>query len=260
MPSKEYTGERSLITEPIIGYRIWFYKENESYLRSLNGERWINAEMVAECKAGDRHPTRYHYDHSHFNAYFEEQEDANLKFLPMQVTKELAPIPSPNCSCGIYARYFPQDLDDLLHTTSYHGPSVIGAILASGNVELGTRGFRAEKAKVLGVVVPYLDNFHKRDQKWFEDNFGIECFANLPQLVEKYSPSDLSSLLFPEVKSTSDERAYHNYLSNLNRAREMHQAYEYFSSYRGFLNSYAHQQMMMSTAPNIKIILKNIGA
>lgn len=258
MPSKEYTGEQSLVTEPIIGYRIWFYKENESYLRSLNGERWIDAEMIAECKAGDRHPARYNYEHSYSSNYFEEQKDGSLKFLPMQVTKELAPIPSPNCSCGIYARYFPQDLDDLLHSTIYNGPSVIGVIAASGNIELGSRGFRAEKAKILGVV-PYLDNFHKRDQEWFEHHFGTECFASLPQLVEKYLPSDLSSLLFPEIKSTSDEYAYHSYMYNLAHARAMHQAYEYFSSYREFLNLYAHQQMMVTA--NIKTsILKNIGA
>jgi hypothetical protein len=227
---------------------VWYYGKGENYLRSLNGERWINAEMVAECKAGDRHPVRYHYEHSYSDAYFEEQEDANLKFLPMKVTKEYAPIPSPNCSCGIYARYFPQDLDDILHSTIYNGPSVIGVIAASGNIELGTRGFRAEKAKILGVA------------SWLKNDFGIECFANLPQLVAKYSPSDLSSLLFPEIKSVSDEHAYHRYTNQLIRARRMFQHSEYFSAHREYLNIYALERIVTSTTSNIETILKNIGA
>lgn len=65
-------------------------------------------------------------------------------------------IPSQDCECGFYSAYSPEGLkgapglpnDPTLLRWNY----VVGAVKASGRVLLGSKGFRAERMKVLGLV------------------------------------------------------------------------------------------------------------
>jgi hypothetical protein len=54
--------------------------------------------------------------------------------------------PAPGCRCGIYGWY---DLNDAMVE---HSGEVLGVIEVSGRVILGTRGFRAERAKIVALA------------------------------------------------------------------------------------------------------------
>ena len=59
----------------------------------------------------------------------------------------------PECTCGIYAYH---DLESLNPSprSSYRSAS-FGLIEASGNVTVGTKGFRAQRATILALTIPY---------------------------------------------------------------------------------------------------------
>lgn len=65
--------------------------------------------------------------------------------------------PGVRCKCGIYGWYTPQAatggslLADLYNRL---GVSIFGAVAVSGAIIPGTIGFRAERARILGVVDP----------------------------------------------------------------------------------------------------------
>ena len=61
--------------------------------------------------------------------------------------KHEEPVPHPPCTCGVYATYFP-DSYAMSGTFSY-----VGAIEASGRVVCGSKGFRAGRAKLLGLYL-----------------------------------------------------------------------------------------------------------
>lgn len=59
------------------------------------------------------------------------------------------PCPSPYCTCGFYAHYSVKDAVD------YCSGLIYGSIMASGTIIPGTRGFRAERARVEAVILPF---------------------------------------------------------------------------------------------------------
>ncbi len=206
MASRDYTGERTLVTEHIIGYRVWYFDPYDLRLRSLNGESWNKGELTAVCKAGNSHPTivRPTYDHE----YWSQDPEG---FVELQY--EYQSIPAPGCTCGIYARYFPQDIDDLMSWT--HGITIAGAIAASGNIELGSRGFRAEKAKILAVFCGGASDY---ELVHLSKSLDIELFHDFSDLINKYPPSNLSSLLFPNISSAREQNWYEQYHNRLAQA------------------------------------------
>lgn len=62
--------------------------------------------------------------------------------------------PAANCSCGIYAARDRSQLDDLGYADDYM-LRVIGEVGLAGRVVTGTQGWRAEKARVLRLWVPF---------------------------------------------------------------------------------------------------------
>jgi hypothetical protein len=200
LPYKEYSGERSLVTEPIIGYRVWEWHQGMPH--SLNGVPWHNAKLTAECNAY-RHPKQYTKQYDFF------AQEGLLDGIIDSLDYEDAPIPTPDCSCGIYARYFPQDIVDLFRRVP-----VIGVIAATGNIELGSRGFRAEKAKIIALVHEFLNDSQKTELKKYADDNSIAYFDNMYQLVDKYPQPDLSNLLFD--KQEFNQETYYAYQHYMN--------------------------------------------
>jgi hypothetical protein len=58
------------------------------------------------------------------------------------------PAPDPECTCGFYAFWRPEPLP------VYEQYPVIGVIEGYGRTVIGDRGFRCEKAKILGLHLP----------------------------------------------------------------------------------------------------------
>lgn len=110
--------------------------------------------------------------------------------------------PQPRCRCGIYGWYAPELATENHGNFSLglgHGIRdrlVLGAVSVSGNIVPGTDGFRAERAKIEALVLP--GNFHYfagREKEFQERYSGIQVFNHLDDLVEAFSPSDVSELM-----------------------------------------------------------------
>lgn len=90
--------------------------------------------------------------------------------------------PSARCGCGLYGWYSPAD-SRLVRGT------VFGAIEATGRVQLGTHGFRAERARVLGVVTEY------RTYASLLQRAGHRLFDSREALLEAYPAQDMTGLV-----------------------------------------------------------------
>jgi hypothetical protein len=90
--------------------------------------------------------------------------------------------PDAGCACGLYARY--ELVGCSLNAT--------GVIEASGRVILGTRGFRAEKAKIVALCIE--DDVYKHPP-W---DPSIQVFDRIPDMLEAFPPQDVSELIGPQ--------------------------------------------------------------
>lgn len=119
MTLKQYTGKQALVPGKLRGYRVWRVDPYLGALCAMNNTYiWTPGVNVAKCN----------------NNYVSH-------------TEHVAPVST--CSCGFYARYSPLDLRDLCINRDFI--LVVGAIDATGIVQHGTRGFRAEKVEIVAV-------------------------------------------------------------------------------------------------------------
>ena len=58
-------------------------------------------------------------------------------------------MPNRYCECGLYAWH---DLDHLLRPGAEDGDLVLGAVAGAGKLQIQSRGFRAERAQVIGLL------------------------------------------------------------------------------------------------------------
>lgn len=124
-PQERYSGKHhQLVPGKLRGYRLWKISTGE-LLRSvtLSMHVWGSPEITAECYLG--FPTR---------------GEANCR-----VTGQTPP--AAGCQCGIYASHTVGGLSEYWHISH-----VLGVIEASGQIELGTHGFRAQHAKIVAVA------------------------------------------------------------------------------------------------------------
>lgn|SRR5882757_401768 len=171
---RDYKGSDNLIIDSVLGYRQWSWKSNELY--SMHQTDWSKGNQRAVCHRGN------------LNEDIEPDHEA----------------PDPDCSCGIYAHYLPLE--------SYHAWSdrVFGVIEASGRILMGTKGYRAEKAKI--VALSGLGSHNE----WFEvsrpatpedtrsvvdfcTSIGVPYFSTVEKMVQEFPQQDLSSLGVPDL-------------------------------------------------------------
>ena len=118
--------------EPFLGYRRWVVRPS-SVVGGSSGEPvlgsaivdhlWLEPEVVARCWPGRR-----------------------SRFDPLTPTTHTAP--SLDCRCGIYALRDPRGVDWPLDAAL----CVEGAVELSGTVLEGERGFRAQRARIVGPL------------------------------------------------------------------------------------------------------------
>lgn len=112
--------------------------------------------------------------------------------------------PHPDCSCGIYAHYLPLE--------SYHSWSdkIYGVIEASGRILMGTKGFRAENAKIVALAgLGSHNEWFEVSQPAFPDDvrsvvdfctsIGVPYFSTVEQMIQEFPQKDLSSLGVPDL-------------------------------------------------------------
>ncbi len=174
----DYKGEELLILEPLLGFRQWVYRDSK--LISMYTSYWENGDLTATCQK-----------------YYDDE------------TREKHRSPDSECSCGIYAHYLP--LESYKKTKN----GIFGVIEASGKILMGTKGFRAEKAKI--VALAGLGDHNE----WFEvtkpafpeptrslvdfcTSIGVPYFPTVEQMVREFPQKDLSSLGVPDLTEWSE--------------------------------------------------------
>lgn len=168
-------GSEKLIINSVIGYRQWYYSDNELF--SNRDTVWTDRSLVAECKA-------YVYD-----------ED-----IPPDHEAPLA-----ECTCGIYAHYLP------LESYSRGAANVFGVVRASGKILMGTKGFRAEKVEIvalggLGVCNSWFQNtsptpYEKNLESLIDfcTKIGVPYFPSVGHMTDEFPQDDLESLGVPSL-------------------------------------------------------------
>lgn len=138
---RKQSFEPELTVESFVGWRVWavtlgetWEADSEPVLRGAWGQAWPDPELKASCL---HRPIR------------------SRAFLPLLKRREKAvhatPAPDPACSCGIYARRANQP-DDLWVSQIAHLPLAGGFIEMSGTVIEGSKGYRAERARIVGPL------------------------------------------------------------------------------------------------------------
>lgn len=168
---KDYKGSELLILESVRGYKQWSWNK-ERKLVSMFTADWSNGSHTSVC-------SRYELDKDKSSARHRS--------------------PDNGCTCGIYAHYLPLESYEKVRN------SVFGVVEASGKILMGTKGFRAEKAKVValagyGSCNQFFENTHKTRGVYPEDvvdfctSIGVPYFPTVKQMVFEFPQTDLSSL------------------------------------------------------------------
>jgi hypothetical protein len=95
--------------------------------------------------------------------------------------------PGADCTCGIYGWYSPDD------PLNEHRGEVVGVTENSGKIQLGTRGFRTERSKILAIAPTPNTSFSPFTRHKFREMFRVqyprvETFLSFQQLVKRYPP------------------------------------------------------------------------
>lgn len=156
----EYSG-RALVPGTLRGYRSWRVTLDEGLLMAVNFDyTWQPGENHATC----------------------------LDWPPTFQTEHQAP--QLNCTCGFYACYSP--------ATTQWGQAIpfMGVVELSGRMVLGTRGVRAERARIVASLQPY---WPARAAERIKDMYpDVKWFRNHEDMVEAFPPQDVSELIKEE--------------------------------------------------------------
>jgi len=97
--------------------------------------------------------------------------------------------PDEDCVCGIYGWYEPG------RALYEHTASIIGAVVITGHTVLGTLGFRASEARIVGLAATDWGEFEPPPDAgqlldWFGRRYqGVEFFDDWRQLASQFPPS-----------------------------------------------------------------------
>lgn len=143
----DFDGEFSI--EPVIGIRMWDI-DSKGRLRGVSHPKvWVPGENVASCASDNT---------SAYNSAY-EQARAIYRLMgltevdPVEELRDVEPRKHDmkECSCGFWAYYEP--------ASQYIGANrVFGTIEGYGEVTIGTKGFRAQKARILSLLLPETNN------------------------------------------------------------------------------------------------------
>lgn len=165
-----YDGEEvDLVPGTLRGYRAWRVLNGQ--LRAISQSTiWTDEGLVARCFA---------------NGYCAQMCERCM---------EMHKAPVRECTCGIYAMY------GLVDVVAAYGSNVVvtGVIEASGKILLGTKGFRAEKARIVAAYLhpSLLDLDMGIRWSWREENSAtfpsVRWFNDMTDMAMEFPPSDLT--------------------------------------------------------------------
>lgn len=148
----EFTGPE-LVVGTVRGYRRWDVRNG--HLKAVSwGTKWTAGVNTATC----RMPFGRLFGGTHITA-------------------------GRGCSCGFYAYFHPKD--------AFYSGAVQGVVEGYGRVTLGSKGFRAEKARILGLVAP---RFHVSPSLLMLLGNGAWFFVSGPLITKNAFPFAMNLL------------------------------------------------------------------
>lgn len=199
-----YSGtERPLVQGTLRGYREWQWG-NKNWLR---GSRFPRGDFLW--------PQNLEWTFNAGDAPYQVSPwlpDTWNEAVCARLESHQVPYPDTECcGCGFYAKYRPQ--------WNQISPSVAvrGIIEAKGRIILGTKGFRAQQARIVALIrpsdapyaAPYLGLPHDQYKRLSgqvanssvraAEAYGVPLF-NMEEALEAFPPHDVEELL-PELKA-----------------------------------------------------------
>lgn len=174
--------EAAIYIEEVRGYRYWQMTPNGTLRSLVHPKYWWPATSTetAKCKYSDDFVRRegmtlrlVRDDLWYLNPFFEK------------MTKH-GSIPEPNCFCGFWAWYTPEDAlnPDLKLLGGHHLTDLcLGVVMGSGKIIPGTIGFRAEKMRIEALIP-----CHNWNSKI---DWGNKVVINKEELVSRFPPQNI---------------------------------------------------------------------
>jgi hypothetical protein len=182
---RDYKSTEYTIIDSVRGFKQWSWNSDRKLVSMFPGD-WSNGSLTSTC-------SRYELDK-------DKSSDTHVS-------------PDVSCTCGIYAHYLPLESYEKVRS------NIFGVVEASGRILMGTKGFRAEKAKVvalagLGACNQWFENTEKTRGVYPDDvvdfctSIGVPYFPTVRQMVFEFPQVDLSSLGVPDLHSWKTRRDY----------------------------------------------------
>lgn len=166
--SRDYSGQTAtLVPATLRGFRSWTVNPTINGMYQLTGQyggHWSTKELVAECR---------------MKKHLGDPE--GLGWLIPSITDG---VPAEHCTCGIYARYNPNS------DGPFSRRGICGIIEASGTIVMGTKGFRAQRAK---IVAFYGADWRRDTIQEIARQFNVHAYDSIDAALIDYPIEDLSA-------------------------------------------------------------------
>lgn len=158
--------------------------------------RWTPGENVAKC-LGQQHTDECLAERAKIKA-------SQVGSIGFYFGSVVCPCPAPGdgqalhddegCPCGFYA--FVED-DERIGDTGAYGPIVLGVIEGYGRTLVGSKGFRCQKARIVGLTIPKGPKRNEKFKQWrrkrqqiLADLYDVPVYKGLPDLLVNHPVSE----------------------------------------------------------------------
>lgn len=144
MSESSFAHSGEMVAATLRGYRSWKLSggrghSSTTFRHGFRTLQAVSADVVWESKFLTAICNR-----RGFNPYVAMMSPGQSNHKALDGTE--LPVPTSRCSCGIYGWYEPENAMRL------HTGAVVGVVEFSGRIVMGTVGFRAEKARIVGIT------------------------------------------------------------------------------------------------------------
>jgi len=186
----------SLVPGTLRGYRHWQPTQSNKLASLTMHYTWEQSTVAGDCLRAQHDPW--------FPGAGTYAQGGVVS--PSGYVGETGPVSNPDhrvpvrrCTCGIYAKHLPEPYG----ADSY----VAGVVEAWGLVELGSEGFRSEKARIIALAMPRI--IRKEDYAEFmhilgQSYEGVKFYPTNEAMYEAFPPVDVSTLV-PAPKDDEPE-------------------------------------------------------
>lgn len=215
-----HKDDHELVAGTLRAYRCWNVnysqmRPREVVLQAVTQSTYWDQEMTAQCLLDIN---KLHH-HPHYHHHTIGVTDGSVRWpcygrgCPEAQYEVTHQAPVRDCSCGIYGWYTPE------WTQREHTGGVMGVIETSGRLVLGSRGCRAEKAKIVAIAPVDTLSATVMDimNVWLKRRYpDVVIYEKMSKLLRNFPPElDTLSNLGIEVEGTQAAPSKISKISNV---------------------------------------------